>query len=80
MLRLPIRTCIACRKKQDKKLLIRLQCSEKKLTSFIGTGRSFYICEACLEDTKKLEKSLYRYCKNKDDYIMELKEILANGR
>ncbi len=80
MLKLPIRTCIACRDKQDKKLLTRLQCNNKKLTDFTGVGRSFYLCKACINDSKKTEKALYRYCKNKDDYIVQLKEILANGR
>jgi hypothetical protein len=31
-------------------------------------------------NTKKLEKALYRHCKNKDEYIAQLKEIVANGR
>ena len=48
------------------KLLNRLQCNEKKLIAFSGIGRSFYICNSCLEDENKLEKALYRHCKNKD--------------
>jgi len=80
MLKLPIRTCISCREKQEKKLLMQLQCKDKKLMSFSGSGRSFYLCKSCLDDTKKLQKALYRHCKNKDEYIVQLKEILANGR
>ncbi|MEA3383763.1 MAG: hypothetical protein U9Q20_03680 [Campylobacterota bacterium] len=80
MLKLPIRTCISCREKQDKKLLMQLQCKDKKLITFSGIGRSFYICENCLLNEKKVEKALYRHCKNKDEYIVQLKEILANGR
>lgn len=77
----PIRTCISCRTKQEQSLLNRLQCKEKKLSLFNGFGRSFYICDECLADnSNKLEKALYRYCKNKDDYIAQLKEIVANGR
>lgn len=77
----PIRTCISCRKKQEQNLLNRFQCKEKKLSKFTGYGRSFYICAECLSasDTK-LEKALYRQCKNKDEYIVQLKEIVANGR
>ncbi len=76
----PIRMCISCRVRQEKNLLNRFQCKEKKLGKFDGVGRSFYICDDCMEDTKKLEKALYRHCKNKDEYIAQLKEIVANGR
>lgn len=79
MPKIPIRTCISCRKKQEQNLLNRLQCKEKKLSFFTGSGRSFYICDDCLDD-KRLEKALYRHCKNKDNYIEQLKEIIANGR
>jgi len=80
MLKISIRTCVVCRKKMAQKLLIRLQCKDKKLTSFTGNGRSFYLCNDCLENESKLEKALYRNCKNKDEYIVQLREILANGR
>ena len=80
MLKISIRTCVVCRKKISQKLLNRLQCKDKKLTAFTGIGRSFYICNDCLEDETKVEKALYRSCKNKDEYIVQLREILANGR
>jgi uncharacterized protein len=50
------------------------------LTKYTGSGRSFYICNDCLKETGKLEKALYRHCKNKDKYIVQLKEILIDGR
>ena len=80
MLKLTIRTCISCRGKFTQKMLNRLQCIDKMLTKYTGTGRSFYICNDCLEQTGKLEKALYRHCKNKDKYIVQLKEILIDGR
>jgi predicted RNA-binding protein YlxR (DUF448 family) len=80
MLKISIRTCVACRNKISQKLLNRLQCKDKKLISFSGIGRSFYLCNECLLDENKLEKALYRSCKNKDDYIVQLREIFANGR
>jgi predicted RNA-binding protein YlxR (DUF448 family) len=76
----PIRTCISCRKKDEQSLLNRLQCIDKKLVAFCGSGRSFYVCDDCVNNTKMLEKALYRQCKNKDNYIEQLKEIFANGR
>ena len=80
MLKITIRSCVVCRKKMAQKLLNRLQCKDKKLTAFSGIGRSFYVCNNCLENESKLEKALYRSCKNKDEYIVQLREILANGR
>jgi predicted RNA-binding protein YlxR (DUF448 family) len=80
MLKISIRTCVVCRKKIAQKLLNRLQCKDKKLTTYTGIGRSFYLCNSCLEDETKVEKALYRNCKNKDEYIVQLREILANGR
>jgi uncharacterized protein len=75
----PIRTCINCRSKLSQDLLIRLQCTDKKLTSFTKSGRSFYLCNDCLSNKNKLEKKLYSQCKNKDNYIAQLEEILRNG-
>jgi predicted RNA-binding protein YlxR (DUF448 family) len=80
MLKISIRTCIVCRKKAKQKLLTRLQCKDKKLVLFSGIGRSFYLCDECLQNENKLEKALYRNCKNKDEYIVQLREILRNGR
>ena len=80
MLKLTIRTCVSCRSKFSQKVLNRLQCIDKMLTKYTGNGRSFYVCEDCLKETVKLEKALYRHCKNKDNYMVQLKEILINGR
>ena len=77
---MPIRMCISCKNRYEQHLLVRLQCLDKKLQPFFGTGRSFYICNSCITDEKRLEKALFRQCKNKDEYMAQLKEILANGR
>jgi predicted RNA-binding protein YlxR (DUF448 family) len=72
--------CACCRTRDDQKNMLRLQCKDKKLQTFDGIGRSFYICNNCLEDEKKLEKALYRECKNKDGYLSQLKEMLIYVR
>ncbi|MFA7083454.1 MAG: DUF448 domain-containing protein [Arcobacteraceae bacterium] len=84
----PLRMCIVCRDKISQKQLLRLQCDEnKKLVPFQFNGRSFYICKKCIEyafsenkNKKKLEQTLFRVCKNKDEYIIQLKEILTHVR
>jgi len=88
-----LRTCIVCRAKLEKVELVRLRCENKKLVPYNNYGRSFYICNQCLDvcfevtdetknlkSIKKLEKSLFRECKNKDEYLVQLKEILTHVR
>jgi hypothetical protein len=38
--------------------------------------RSFYICEECILEDKKVLKILYKQCKNKADYLTQLEEIV----
>lgn len=90
ILKKPERTCVICRGKFPKNKLLRLKCQDKKLVPFDYNGRSFYICNDCIailkdsqnnqKDFKKIEKALFRECKNKDDYIGQLKEILTYDR
>lgn len=85
-LKKPIRMCIVCRSREEKNSMLRLQCKDSKLLNYDGFGRSFYMCSGCqnkiLEgiETKRIEKALYRECKNKDEYIVQLKEILTHVR
>lgn len=90
ILKEPVRTCVICRGKFPQNSLLRLKCQDKKLVPFDHNGRSFYICSDCIsilknsqnnqKDFKKIEKALFRECKNKDDYIGQLKEILTYDR
>ena len=90
ILKKPIRTCIICRNKFHQNDMLRLKCEDKKLVPFDSNGRSFYICNDCVlilehsqnnqKEYKKLEKALFRECRNKDDYIGQLKEILTHVR
>ncbi|MFA9372561.1 DUF448 domain-containing protein [Poseidonibacter sp.] len=84
-----LRTCIVCREKYEQKELFRLKCEDKKLVPYNNNGRSFYICKDCIKivqsdikqkEYKKLEKSLFRECKNKDNYVVQLKEMLTDVR
>jgi len=88
-LKTTLRTCIVCRNKNEQKELFRLKCEDKKLVSYNNYGRSFYICRDCInllqsdinqKTYKKIEKSLFRECKNKDKYVEQLKEMLTDVR
>jgi predicted RNA-binding protein YlxR (DUF448 family) len=72
----PIRMCIACRNRFYKENLIRLQCAEGEIHCYKNSGRSFYLCDNCL-DTNKSIKALSKKCKkSKDTIIKQLKEII----
>jgi len=74
------RTCVVCRKKIEQHLLHRLRCVDKKLVPFNHDGRSFYICALCINEEKNLQKALKRQCRNNDDYVHQLKEIIEYVR
>ncbi|RXJ87436.1 DUF448 domain-containing protein [Arcobacter sp. CECT 8985] len=89
-LKRPLRTCIVCRAKLEKEELLRLKCENKKLLKYDNYGRSFYICYSCMQhldakelnskENKKIQKALCFQCKNKDEYLVQLKEILTDVR
>jgi predicted RNA-binding protein YlxR (DUF448 family) len=78
----PQRMCVACRGRFEQKTLFRLQCKEQHLSYHSGFGRSFYLCPICMEDEKKVTRSLARVCKSGDmKYLStQLKEIIADVR
>ncbi|MEA2098811.1 MAG: hypothetical protein U9P72_01635 [Campylobacterota bacterium] len=78
----PTRMCISCRVREIQNKLLRLQHIDGSLESFGGKGRSFYICENCLAQEKKLSKALMRQCRSgdKNKLMNRLKEIIADDR
>jgi predicted RNA-binding protein YlxR (DUF448 family) len=78
----PTRMCISCRQRDSQNKLLRLQCIDSSLEEFSSNGRSFYLCEICLSDEKKVLKSLMRQCRSadKDKFTIKLKEIIIDGR
>jgi len=78
----PTRMCISCRERSSQNTLIRLQCIDSNLDIFKGSGRSFYLCKDCLNEEKKVLKSLMRQCRSgdKDKFTSRLKEIITDGR
>jgi len=57
-----IRMCVVCRKRFYQKDLNRLQCENKKIIKWKGSGRSFYVCKDC-SSTQKLIKYIANLCK-----------------
>ena len=77
-----VRMCISCRNRHEQKLLVRLQCKEGLLETFTNNGRSFYLCNDCLSNEKKIVKVLMRQCKSgdKERLVNRLKEIITDDR
>ena len=78
----PQRMCIACRQRDAQINFVRLRCENSQLSTFQGTGRSFYICKICLDNEKKVSKALMRKCRSGDKtkFMNTLKEIITDDR
>jgi predicted RNA-binding protein YlxR (DUF448 family) len=68
--KIKIRMCVVCRKRDKQENLYRLQCKSGVLIPFSGRGRSFYVCENCI-NTKKFIKYLSKLCNLDKDKIKE---------
>jgi predicted RNA-binding protein YlxR (DUF448 family) len=51
----PTRMCITCRSRHPQHTLIRLQQKGTEVVIFEGMGRSFYLCDTCVNDQKKIK-------------------------
>ena len=76
------RMCISCRKRDFQQNMLRLRCIDGNIEIFNGSGRTFYLCNDCLKDEKKLLRSLMRQCKSgdKEKLMNKLKEIITDDR
>jgi len=75
----PIRMCIACRKREPQKLLIRLQLINEKVVAYQGSGRSIYVCWDCSLSDKKMNGFAKRFGVKSEELFMILKELDKNG-
>ncbi len=74
----PIRMCISCRDRHPQKSLIRLKLEGKDVVAFDGKGRSFYLCDMCSKNEKKI-KGLTKRFKQEERFVKLLKELVKNG-
>jgi len=71
----PIRMCISCRTRYAQNTLLRLKLLDKEVLIFNGTGRSFYLCEACVNNQKKV-KGLVKRLKQDEESFSKLLTFL----
>jgi len=75
----PIRMCIACRSRHPQNTLIRLRQDDKEIVAFDGQGRSFYLCNECVKNEKKVKGLVKRFKQDKEHFTKLLKELMNNG-
>jgi len=75
----PIRMCISCRDRYSQKSLIRLKLEGKDVIAFDGKGRSFYLCDMCIKNEKKIKGLVKRFKQDEEQFTKLLKELIKNG-
>ena len=71
----PIRMCIACRSRHPQNTLIRLKLEDAKIVAYDGTGRSFYLCDICADNEKKIKGLVKRFKQDEERFAKLLKEL-----
>ena len=75
----PVRMCIACRGRHPQNTLIRLKLVGKDVVVFDGRGRSFYLCDVCSTNEKKIKGLTKRFKQDEECFVKLLKELMKNG-
>ena len=76
----PIRMCIACRKREPQKTLIRLQFVTDDVVAYQGFGRSTYICSDCSNNDKRVTGLAKRFRLERSKLSTILKELDKHGQ
>jgi len=75
----PIRMCISCRSRHPQNSLIRLKQEAQNVIAFDGKGRSFYLCDLCIKNEKKIKGLTKRFKQDEERFVKLLKELINNG-
>jgi len=73
----PIRMCIACRSRHPQNTLIRLKLSGKEVIAFDGLGRSFYLCDVCVNNEKKVKGLVKRFKQDEEQFTKLLTKLTS---
>ncbi len=76
---LPVRMCVACRKRAPQSSLLRLQNKDGEAIKYSGAGRSFYLCKECIINDRHLINKVSGRLKIEKESLEELlKEFKDN--
>ena len=73
----PTRMCIACRSRHPQNTLIRLKQEGNEVVASDGKGRSFYLCDVCVTNEKKVNGLVKRFKQDKELFTKLLKELIT---
>ena len=71
----PTRMCIACRSRNPQNTLIRLKQEDEKIIAYDGKGRSFYLCDICADNEKKIKGLVKRFKQDEEQFTELVKEL-----
>jgi len=74
----PIRMCIACRSRHPQNTLIRLKHEDVEIVAFDGKGRSFYLCDICADNEKKIKGLVKRFKQDEERFMKLVNELAKN--
>lgn len=73
-----IRMCICCRRRIHQDSLLRLQVLDGVLSSYTMNGRSFYVCDDCLSNTKTTNIICRKFKINNDENVVNFFKEMAH--
>lgn len=71
--------CIICRSRQAQDSLFRLKLEGREVVAYDGKGRSFYLCEDCSKNEKKIRGLVKRFGIEEERLRKLLEELSDNG-
>ncbi len=74
-----IRMCLSCRQRNRQNEMVRLQQVDSKIIVYRGFGRSFYICNECIDNNKKIKGLTKRFKQDEEQFVKFLKELVKYG-
>jgi predicted RNA-binding protein YlxR (DUF448 family) len=72
----PIRMCISCRTRYPQNTLLRLKLVDQEVLVFDGIGRSFYLCEVCANNQKKVKGLVKRFKQDAEGFSKLLTSLM----
>ena len=73
----PIRMCISCRCRHPQNSLIRLKLDGNDVVAHDGMGRSFYLCDECVVNEKKIKGLTKRFKQDKERFVGLLQKLAS---
>jgi predicted RNA-binding protein YlxR (DUF448 family) len=53
--------------------------ADKDIIAYDGSGRSFYLCDVCSKNQKKIKGLVKRFRQDEERFLKLLEELIKNG-